>query len=167
MNGPIDIVVTWVDEKDPGWLAEKKRCLERRGAEAGSDSNIRFESWDNLQYWFRAIEKFMPWFHQIILITCGQIPEFLKVSHPKLRIIKHSDYIPEEYLPTFNSNTIEMNVHRIQQLSENFILFNDDLFPLRPIEETYYFKDDQVCDEAVENIIAAAVYGPVANLSVR
>ena len=31
-----------------------------------------------------------------------------------------------------------MNYHRIEDLEENFIIFNDD-FPLR-IEEEYYFK---------------------------
>lgn len=166
MNQNIDIIVTWVDGNDPIWLEEKKRCLQKQNMyEKKSDSNIRFESWDNLQYWFRAIEKFLPWFHNIIFVTYGHVPSFLKTEHPRLKIVKHEDYIPAEYLPTFNSNTIEMNFHRISQLSENFILFNDDFFPLQPIEETYYFRGDQVCDEAVENIITTASFGPVANMA--
>lgn len=165
MNHPIDIIVTWVDEKDSDWLKQKQNCLKKQKIEASSNSNIRFESWDNLKYWFRAVEKFMPWFHNIIFVTYGHAPGFLDVQHPKLKVVKHSDYIPREYLPTFNSNTIEMNFHRISQLSENFIIFNDDLFPLQPIEENYYFKDDQVCDEAVENIITTAAFGPVANMA--
>lgn len=165
MNDPIDIVVTWVDGTDPKWLAEKQDYLKKHNIDQASNSNIRFESWDNLHYWFRAVEKFMPWFHKIIIVTYGHVPEFLNVCHPRLRVIKHSDYIPEEYLPTFNSNTIEMNFHRIRGLSENFIIFNDDLFPLQPIEETYYFRNNKVCDEAIENIITTAVYGPVANMA--
>ena len=165
MNNPIDIIVTWVDGKDPKWLKEKQNCLKKAEVEDSSNSNIRFESWDNLKYWFRAVENFMPWFHNIIFVTYGHVPGFLDVRHPKLKVVKHSDYIPREYLPTFNSNTIEMNFHRISQLSENFIIFNDDLFPLQPIEETYYFKDGQVCDEAVENIITTAAFGPVANMA--
>lgn len=169
MNQPIDLIVTWVDGKDPVWQEEKRKCLEKeqvRGISVGpSNSHIRFESWDNLQYWFRAVERFLPWFRNIVFVTYGHVPEFLKTDHPRLRIIKHSDYIPEEYLPTFNSNTIEMNFHRIPELSENFILFNDDFFPLRPADETYYFRNDQVCDEAVENIIVPNSVGPVANLA--
>ena len=71
-------------------------------------------------------------------MTWGHIPQFLKTNHSKIRILRHEDYIPKQYLPTFNSNTIEMNYHRIRDLSENFIIFNDDTFPLQPIEETYF-----------------------------
>ena len=92
----------------------------------------------------------MPWFNKIFFVTCGHVPDFLNTNHPKLRIVKHEDYIPVEYLPTFNACTIEMNYHRINELSENFILFNDDMFPLQPIDESYYFQNNQVCDEAVE-----------------
>lgn len=166
MNSDIDIVITWVDGNDPDWLQEKEECLKKNQMpDEKSVSNIRFESWDNLQYWFRAIEKFLPWYHNIIFITRGHLPFFLTTNHPRLRIVKHSDYIPSEYLPTFNSNTIEMNIHRIPQLSDNFILFNDDFFPLQPIDETYYFRDNQVCDEAVENIITTASFGPVSNMA--
>ena len=104
----------------------------------------------------------MPWFNKIFLITYGHIPDFLYLGHEKLRIVRHDEYIPKEYLPTFNSNTIEMNIHRINELSENFILFNDDVFPLQPIVEDYYFKDDRVCDEAVENIITTTSFGAVS-----
>lgn len=166
MSHGIDIITTWVDSSDPVWIREKEACWKKQqGAEPKSDSNIRFESWDNLQYWFRAVEKFMPWFRNIVFVTYGHVPAFLNTQHPRLRIVKHSDYIPEKYLPTFNSNTIEMNFHRISQLSENFILFNDDFFPLQPIEENYYFKNNKVCDEAVENIITTAAFGPVSNMA--
>lgn len=166
MNHDIDIIITWVDGSDPIWAKEKETYrIRQHWIEPKSDSNIRFESWNNLSYWFRAIEKFMPWFHKIVFVTYGHVPSFLNTQHPRLRIVKHSDYIPEEYLPTFNSNTIEMNFHRISQLSENFILFNDDFFPLQPIEETYYFKNDTVCDEAVENIITTAAFGPVSHMA--
>ncbi|WP_051199155.1 stealth family protein [Butyrivibrio hungatei] len=159
MNSPIDIVIPWVDEKDPVWQKKKSEYDHSCNFEA---SNMRFQSWDNLHLWFRSIEKCMPWFNRIFLITCGQVPDFLKTDNPRLRLINHRDYIPEEYLPTFNSNTIEMNVHRIEELSENFILFSDDVFPLELIDEEYYFKNDVVCDEAVENIITTTAFGAVS-----
>lgn len=165
MNDDIDIIVTWVDANDPKWIKEKENCLNSQVIEEKSNSNIRFESWDNLHYWFRAIEQYMPWFRKIVFVTYGHIPSFLKTDHPKLKIVKHSDYIFEKYLPTFNSNTIEMNFHRISDLSENFVLFNDDFFPLKSIDETYYFRDNKICDEAIENIITPVEFGPVANMS--
>lgn len=152
---PIDIFITWVDGNDVEWLKEKSKyeSLLPTYQNASADKT-RFESWDNLHFLFRALEKNMPWVNNIYLITYGHLPEFLNINHPKLKVIKHSDYIPEEFLPTFNSNVIEMNLHRIEELSENIILFNDDCFPIQYIDKEYYFKNNKVCDEAVERILA-------------
>ena len=158
MNQPIDILIPWVDDKDLHWVEQRNFYADRCNQESSEQSNIRFQSWDNLHLWFRAIDECMPWVHKIILVTCGQVPSFLQTDHPKLAIVNHEDYIPSEYLPTFNSNSIEMNAHRIKELSENFILFNDDVFPLLFIEEEYYFKDNMICDEAVENIISTGAF---------
>lgn len=147
----IDIFLTWVDDSDEQWLAEKNKFqTEPQKKENGIE---RYRSWDSLQYVFRGIEKNMPWVDKVFFVTCGQIPEFLNVNHPKLRLINHKDYIPAEYLPTFNSRVIEMNLFRIKELSENFILFNDDTFPIDFLDESYFFKDNMVCDEAIERII--------------
>ncbi len=140
----IDLILPWVDGSDPEWLSELNKYAQEE-VEAK-----RYQSWDNLQYVFRGIEKFMPWVNKVFFVTYGHIPTWLDTSCDKLRVIKHSDYIPKKYLPTFNSNTIEMNYWRIEELSEHFILFNDDLFPLRPIPESYYFVDGLPCEEAVE-----------------
>lgn len=157
MNSKIDIVLPWVDDSDPEWQARKNK-YSKEADNSIVASNLRFQSWDNLHLWFRACESCMPWINKIFLITCGQHPSFLETNHPKLVLVDHADYIPEKYLPTFNSNTIEMNLHRINELSENFILFSDDVFPLIPIREEYYFRDDMVCDEAVENIITTSAF---------
>lgn len=145
MNDPIDVILPWVDGNDPLWRAEKNKYDT-----AHDVPEVRYESWDNLQYVFRGIEKNMPWVHKVFLVTWGHLPKWLDTSHEKLVVVKHTDYIPEEYLPTFNSNVIEMNYFRIKDLSENFILFNDDCFPVQPIPEVYYFRDNLPCEEAVE-----------------
>ena len=165
MNGPIDIVLPWLDDHDPSWQAELRDSLGKYPRDEGADSNIHFESWDNLHLWFRAMEKFMPWVHRIVLITWGHVPDFLRIDHEKLFIVRHKDYIPAEYLPTYNSNVIELNVHRIKELSDNFILFNDDTFPLAPMEESYYFQNNLPCDEAVEGIIVPKEEGAVAHMA--
>lgn len=162
-NEKIDIVIPWVDGNDPEWIAEKNDMKSIYCGDEKSNSNIRFASWDNLHYWFRAIEQFMPWVNKIFFITWGHIPSFLNINHPKLRIVKHDEYIPSKYLPTYNSGTIEMNVHRILDLSENYIMFNDDCIPIQYIDEEYYFKNNMVCDEAVENIIVASEFGTVGS----
>ena len=68
MNREIDIVVPWVDGLDAEWRKEKNEWYIRLNPDEKSNSNIRYQSWDNLKYWFRAVEKYMPWFHKIYFI---------------------------------------------------------------------------------------------------
>lgn len=164
-NTNIDIIIPWVDGSDPNWIKEKERVARNKKIVSKANNNNRYESWDNLQYIFRGIEKYMPWVHKIFLVTFGHLPTFLNTNNPKLEIIKHTDFIPEKYLPTFNSSTIEMNFHRIPSLSENYIEFNDDTFPMAPIEKEYYFKDNMVCEEAVETPIMPVDVGDVTQYS--
>ena len=138
----IDFIIPWVDGGDPVWLASK-RMYDNKDSETSAvdaNSNCRFRENGLLRYWFRSIEEFAPWVRQIHFVTCGHYPDWLNTQHPKLHLVKHSDYIPEEYLPTFNSNTIELNYHRINDLSEKFVLFNDDIFILRPASPDFFFS---------------------------
>ena len=139
----IDIVVLWVDGSDPAWLEEKSKYAPP----AAKDSNSvgRYRDWGLLPYIFRAIEQFMPWVRKVHLVTWGHVPAFLNLNAPKLNVVKHTDFIPKEYLPTFSSHAIEMNIHRIPDLSEHFIYFNDDTFLLRPMAETDFFRNSLPC----------------------
>lgn len=163
MNDKVDVIIPWVDGNDREWITEKLKTEEKYNIIKQANSNIRYESWDNLQYIFRAIEKFMPWVQKVFLVTYGHLPSFLNLNNPKLRVVKHSDYIPKQYLPTFNSNVIELNYHRIEELSENFILFNDDCYPLKSIHSDYYFREGIPCDEAVESPIVPVNVGAISN----
>lgn len=152
-NEPIDIFVTWVDDSDPKWIAEKNKYDGETYSKKGDKGEERYRSWDNFHYWFRGVEKNMPWINKIFLVTCGQVPPFLNINHPKLRLINHEDYMPHKYLPTFNSRAIELNLFRIDELSENFILFNDDFFVIDNLKEEYFFRNNKVCEEAIERVI--------------
>lgn len=144
-NEKIDFVVMWVDPNDPEWQAEKSKYAVRKNADS---SFRRYRDWDNLRYWFRGIEKYAPWVNKIYFVTYGHVPMWLNVNHPKLKIVKHSDFIPKKYLPTFSANPIEMNLHRIKGLSENFVFFNDDFFLINPTKATDFFKNNLPCDSA-------------------
>ena len=158
----IDIVLAWVDGQDFAWRAQRDRYRALETVDADANSEIRYQDWGNLVYWFRAVERFMPWVHRVFLVTWGHVPGFLRLDHPKLQIVRHEEFIPSKYLPVFNSSTIEMNFHRIKGLSERFILFNDDIFPLRPVEPSYYFHHGVPCDEAVESPIMPVDSGPIS-----
>lgn len=142
LNFPIDFVVTWVDENDPVWLAQKKQLLEKCGASVRSDNGTdRFRDWNLFHYWFRSVEKNAPWVRRVYLVTCGHIPSWLNTYSKKLVVVKHDEFIPKKYLPTFSSIPIELNLHRIQDLSEHFVYFNDDMFLAAPITPEDFFQD--------------------------
>lgn len=149
---PIDFVIPWVDGSDPEW--RKQKNLYSGGKNSEDDTReIRFRDWETLQYWFRGVEKYAPWVNKIHFITWGHLPEWLNTEHPKLHIVNHRDYIPEQYLPTFSSHTIELNIHRVPGLSEHFVYFNDDIFILRPLNEDDFFVNGLPCDLCVANAI--------------
>lgn len=149
-TGPIDIVIPWVDGDDPAWRAQ--RSLYRADSNAdGSDA--RYRDWDIFRYWFRGVEENAPWVRTIHLITWGHLPAWLNTDHPKLHIVRHEDYIPREYLPTFSSHTIELNLHRIPGLSEQFLYFNDDVYLTSPAEPSDFFRGGQPVDTAVFGIV--------------
>ena len=43
-------------------------------------------------------------------------------------------------MPTFNSHTIELNLHRIPDLAEQFVYFNDDTVLLNTVAPKGFFK---------------------------
>ena len=146
----IDFVITWVDGNDPVWKAEKEAYQGQRDDDTTSDN--RFRDWDTLRYWFRGVENYASWVHKIFFVTYGHVPKWLNTHHPKLEIISHKDYIDEKYLPTFNSNVIEINLHRIQDLSEHFVEFNDDMFIIKQTWPSDFFEKGLPKDECIENI---------------
>lgn len=151
----IDFVVLWVDGNDPEWQAEKAK-YQGKTVNDGNSVN-RFRDWGLMPYWFRAVEKYCPWVRKVHFVTCGHVPEWLELSCPKLNHVRHSDYIPSAYLPTFNANTIEMNIHRIPDLAENYVFFNDDMFLLRPMSEDQFFKNGLPCTYGGE--VPFSLYG--------
>jgi hypothetical protein len=148
--GNIDFVITWVDSTDPEWIADKAQYADTN---VNNTNNVRYRNWDTLRYWFRGVEQYAPWVHKVFFITYGHLPRWLNVSNPKLKIVKHSDYIPEKYLPTFNSRVIENHMHLISGLGDQFVYFNDDIFIIRKTLPTDFFKQGKPCDSFVLNAL--------------
>lgn len=160
----IDFVITWVNGGDPAWQEAYRRHCTPDGSE--NTSPIRYRDWDTLRHWFRAVEEYAPWVRKIHFITWGHLPEWLDTSHPKLNIVRHEDYIPKEYLPTFASRPIELNMHRIEGLAERFVYFNDDMMLGRAVSPERFFKDGVPCDMARLSLIShCSISHAVLNMS--
>lgn len=105
----------------------------------------------------RCCIRYMPWLRciHILLASETQIQPWMKSlaeteGSPHVTFVFHRDFIPEEYLPCFTSPTIEMFLHRIPGLAEQFIYANDDMFVLRPLGEDDFFQDGVPCQRMTE-----------------
>jgi len=147
----IDFVILWVDGSDPKWLKEYRRYSQKNKRD-----DPAYRDWNNLQYVFRAFEQFAPWVRKIHFVTWGHLPQWLNANSPKLNIVKHEDILRSENMPVFNSNAIEPNIHKIDGLSDHFVLFNDDFFLTKEIDKRRFFQDGLPCDALVSNVISSS-----------
>jgi hypothetical protein len=147
----MDFVVTWVDMNDPDWRAAFAKYSGSDGIDNSRNetSEARFRDHGFLKYWFRGVERFAPWVRRVHFVTCGQKPDWLDTSNPKLHLVDHADFIPAEFLPIFNSASIEMHMHKIPGLADRFVYFNDDFFLTRDTPPERFFRDGLPCDIAV------------------
>ena len=149
----IDFVIPWVDGNDLLWRVEKDKYTPQL-QEDSRDERYR----GDLRYWFRGVEKFAPWVNKIYFITWGHLPEWLDTRNKKLVIVNHKDFIPSKYLPIFNVNPIEMNLHRIRGLAEHFVYFNDDMFIISRMHKHDFFQKGLPCEAAALNVHCVDAY---------
>ncbi len=135
----IDIVYLWVDGQEEEWLSSKARWAQKLNVLNQSTNACRFRDNEELRYSLRSLYANAPWIRKIYLVTNGQIPHWLDISHSKIQVIKHSEIMPDSALPTFNSSAIEAAISRIPNLSELFLLANDDTFFGRALARDFFF----------------------------
>lgn len=137
-NNKIDIVVTYVDSSDPSWMEIFNKHVIKNGTEE-SIGKQRFRRNDNFRYWFRGLEKYTPWINNVFLVVSSrsQVPSWVDTT--KVIVVLHEEFIPNEYLPVFNSQAIEMFLHRIPGLSEKFLYANDDVYFMGDLKPDNFF----------------------------
>jgi hypothetical protein len=147
---PVDVVYTWVNKDDPKWY--EMWCSTFPETPINLD---RFASKDELKYSLRALSKNMPWVHKIYIVSNCSRPAWLK-DHSRLKWIDHNEIFPDKSaLPTFNSHAIEACLHKIPELNEHFIYFNDDILVTQPCNYYDFF------DESGRSVSRLEPYGMV------
>jgi hypothetical protein len=58
------------------------------------------------------------------------VPTFLDVYHPRVRLVDTKEIV-EIGDPSFNSNAIQFQMHRIPTVSDPFVTMNDDFLMLK------------------------------------
>ena len=158
-NNQIDAVVTWVDGQDPH---HRQKILQHLNPNFSKQENnpelekkyidpARFHASGEIDYCIRSLLKYAPWLHKIYIVTDAQCPKIIDdlrgtSDEKRVCLIDHREIFRgfEEYLPTFNSLSIETVLWRIPGLAENFIYCNDDLFILRDVSEEDFFRGDKI-----------------------
>lgn len=155
----MDVVITYVNGLDPVWQKEYEEYTKV------PIMAKRFRDWGTLKYLLRGIEVNMPFIRKVFLVVShlSQVPEW--ANRENLNIVLHKDIIDSNYLPTFNSNTLEMNLHKIEGLDEEFLYFNDDMFPIREMKAEMFFKDGKGIIGFTKHLFCSGMYKKICKNS--
>ncbi len=141
---PVDLVYMWVDGNDSAWLKKKiKWQIQYNNLPNNGVDIARFRQNNELKYSLRSVEKNLPWINHIYIVTDNQVPKWLNTNHPKITIVDHTEIFPKDALPVFNSSAIEARIPYIPNLSEHFLLANDDYFVRVPLDKNFFFNEEK------------------------
>ena len=137
---------------DPVWQGEYASAV------GGDVLAKRYRDWGTLRFLFRGIQKHLPFVNQVFLLVSGesQVPEW--IDRENVHVVLHKDIIPKRFLPTFNSTTIEMFMHRIPGLGEEFLYFNDDMFPVMDCRQEDFFVEGKPVIGFAHHLFAGGKY---------
>lgn len=135
----IDLVYCWCNLNDENFRKEKDELAKKFNINSEANNKCRFIDNEELRYSLRSLELYAPWINKIYIITNKQVPHWLNLNHPKIKIIDHTEIMPKEALPNFNSNAIEHCIKNIPNLSEKFLYGNDDMMITKPVTPEFFF----------------------------
>ena len=143
---PVDLVYTWCDSADAKWNAKREAAARSFGLppDPAANSTCRYASNDELRYALRSAEKFVPWVRMVFLVLDDDItpPAWLRLDHPRLRVVRLRDVLPDPSKPCFCSDAIEHRLAFISDLAERYIYSNDDCLFYRPLKPGFFFARD-------------------------
>lgn len=147
-----DLVVTYVDSNKDDWKKAYNKFKEeeiKSGVQSEDNRQAfgieRTRDWDTFRYYLRGIENNCKWVRNIIVVmqNKNQIPDWLDTSNPRLKVVFHEDYIDKEILPTFNSCEIGMYVCNIKDLSDYYVISDDDFFFINETPKELFFRNNK------------------------
>lgn len=142
---PIDAVILWVDGNDEKHRQKILPYLEDKQISNSKKFRSRYNQVDEIKFSVDSLLKFAPYLRHIFIVTDNQTPKFLNKQttqkYNKVSIVDHKVIFKglEDFLPTFNSRSIESCIHRIPDLAEHFIYLNDDFFLINETKPEDFF----------------------------
>ena len=145
-NDPVDLVYAWCDDTDTKWRAKRMAVAERHGVATSPAENgaCRYRGGDMLRYSLRSAVACAPWLRNVFIVVDDDqsLPDWPEIRDAKVRVVRHSEIIPSEYLPTFCIDVIEHHLARIPGLAERFLCANDDTFFWEEVAPSFFFAGD-------------------------
>ena len=142
----IDLVYVWCLDDDPGWRAKRRAVAESCGVALSESQNgdCRYRGGDLLRYSLRSVASNAPWIENVFVVVDDDqsVPPWSELASPNVRVVRHSEIIPREFLPTFCSDTIEHHIARIPGLAERFLYANDDMLFWDAVAPSFFFAPD-------------------------
>lgn len=139
---PIDFVAVYYDKNN---------------SQDPDGSKVPYRKWlysgDALSEFVKRALQYAGWVRNIYIVSVDPLPADLDVQDDRIKVLSPSDFMPPEYSQTRNINAIELNLFRIDGLSEYFVYFSAGIFLCRPVPADYFFKDGLPRDYAVEAAI--------------
>lgn len=135
----MDAVITYVNGMEPTWRLQYNLHV------GGNALRInKFTDYGTLKYVLRGISEHMKFIDRVFLIVSSpeQVPDYV---NDNVIIVTHDMFVPQQFLPTFNGNTLETFLWNIPDLSEEFIYFNDDMIPVNYMEKEDFFENGIPC----------------------
>ena len=143
----IDIVYLWSDPSDLEWSKKRLQVLKSESRNdfcCINDQTISSTvTLDELRYSLRSIDSHLEGFRYVHVVVDGQIPEWLNLDHPQLRVIEAKNIITDKnHYPNYNTQAIESYFFNIPDLTNRFIYFNDDFFLSRKTGVDEFYTSD-------------------------
>lgn len=147
-----DIVIAWVNGNDIELKRKRQKYLAEKYA-SNAAKETRFADNNEIYFNIASILKYVPFCRTIFVVTDQQVPEFLDefstqglCAADKIRIVDHREIFSghEEFLPTFNSLSIESMLWNIKGLSDLFIYLNDDFFFNAQAQAEDFFRSNKI-----------------------
>lgn len=142
MHEKIDMVYLWCDGNDPEFIERKNKYLGKAETKVKVSGDVRFFDNEELKYSLRSLEMYAPWINHVYIITDRQVPKWLNTEYEKVTVVDHSEIMPKECIPCFNSNVIEYYLPYVPNLSERFLYANDDMFFGGAVTEEDFFDGE-------------------------
>jgi len=139
MTEPIDVVYTWVDSAQDG--LNELIDFHARTPHDLNPNRYRCNV-DLMRYSMRSLATYVPWIRNVYLLTARpQVPAWLKTDVPRVKVVHHDEIFDPAHLPTFNSFSILLHLHKIPGLSRRFLYVEDDRLFLRTVSPGDLFDD--------------------------